>query len=80
VLGRVLRYARKLVGLRARLAALRDGRPRPQIPASAAGGGLLVMLLSRLGSLNALERTACGPPARFWRKWLGRRRHDGAGV
>jgi hypothetical protein len=60
------------VGLKAWLATLRDERPRPQIPASAVAGGVLVMLLSRLGSFNALEQTACGPPARFWRKWLGR--------
>jgi hypothetical protein len=69
MLGRILRYAEKVLGLRDWLATLRDDRPQPQIPASAVAGGLLVMLLSRLGSLNALEQTA---PARLWRKWLGR--------
>jgi hypothetical protein len=69
VLRRILNYAQKLVGLRELTEQARDARPRPQIPASVVARGTLVMLLTRLGSFNALEQTHAG---RFWRKWLGR--------
>lgn len=44
-----------------------DRRKRPRIPTRVIVGSVLVMLLSRLGSLNALEKTK---PSTFWRRWL----------
>jgi len=45
-----------------------DNRQRPQIPTQVVMRSLVVMFLTRLGSLNALEQSK---PSRFWRKWLG---------
>lgn len=44
-----------------------DGRSQPRIPTLSVVRSLLVMFLSRLGSLNALGQTR---PSRFWRGFL----------
>jgi len=44
-----------------------DSRRRPRISSQLTAQSVLVMFLSRLGSLNALEQTRTSP---FWRKWL----------
>lgn len=49
--------------------ALRDSRPRPQIPTVSVGRGVLAMQWCRLGSFNALEQTGL---SRFWRRFLER--------
>jgi hypothetical protein len=52
----------------ARLDAVRDGRRRGRIGTRVILRGVVVMFLSRLGSLNALEQSR---PSRFWSTWLG---------
>ena len=44
-----------------------DTRKRPRIATSVVIRGALVMMLARLGSLNAAEQTRKSP---FWRRWL----------
>lgn len=68
MLRRILAYAEHLVGL-GRLIdqTVHDSRPRPRISAPTVGRCVLVMLLGRLGSFNAVEQTH---RSRFWRKWL----------
>ena len=51
-----------------RLDSVTDGRQTPQIPTRVVMRSLVVMFLTRLGSLNALEQSK---PSRFWRTWLG---------
>jgi hypothetical protein len=67
-LGRILKYAQKVYGLCARLRAVRDQREKPRVPAGRVALGYLLLLLARLGSLNALEQRVPNAP---WRKWLG---------
>ena len=68
MLSRLLAYGQKLVDLRVWTQNLRDSvRLRPRIPAACVGRGALVMLLTRLGSFNALQQTRS---SRFWRRWL----------
>jgi len=52
-----------------RLDAVWDTRRRPQIPTRAIVRAVVVMFLSRRGSLNSLEQTK---PSRLWSRWLGR--------
>jgi hypothetical protein len=52
------------------LAAINDGRRRGRIATCVIVRSVVVMFLSRLGSLNALEQSR---PSRFWQRWLGRR-------
>jgi hypothetical protein len=61
-------YAEKLCNLWGAVASISDGRQRPHIPTSRVVRGVLLLMLARLGSLNALEQTksGCG-----WRRWLG---------
>ncbi len=47
--------------------AIKDSRPRPQIKTPEVIKGALVMALSRMGSLNALEQTKGNL---FWKRWL----------
>ena len=68
MLKRVVQYADRMFGLKRNLEAMRDGRPRPRIPASLVIKGLMVMLLARLGSLNGLEQVR---PKGWLRRWLG---------
>lgn len=46
-----------------------DGRSRPSIPTSTVFGSVVLMMLARLGSLNALEQQ---DNSSFFRRWLGR--------
>jgi hypothetical protein len=50
------------------LAALTDSRIRPRILTKTVTRAVLVMLLSRLGSLHALGQSKASP---WWRGWLG---------
>lgn len=54
--------------LKEQLQGLRDGRIIPRIKTPVVAGSALVMALTQMGSLNALEQTG---ENRFWRKWLG---------
>lgn len=63
----MLTYARKVLRWENALDAIRDTRPRPRIPTLVVMRAVMVMFLSRLGSLNALEQTR---PSRFWSRWL----------
>ena len=51
-----------------RLDTVHDTRRRPQISTRTIVRAVVVMFLSRRGSLNALEQTK---PSSFWRGWLG---------
>lgn len=64
----MLTYAQKITGIDRILASITDTRPRPSIPTSRVMSSALVMLWTRLGSLNALDQTQ---PSRFWSRWLG---------
>jgi hypothetical protein len=68
VLKRIFAYAEKLIDLPGHLIGMGDQRQRPRIRTGTVVHGLLAMMLTRLGSLNALEQTA---PGRFWKKLLG---------
>jgi hypothetical protein len=57
------------VGWEGFLDSIRDSRLRPQISTATVMRSVVVMLLSRLGSLHALEQSR---PSRFWLRWLGR--------
>jgi hypothetical protein len=67
VLGRILAYGRKICDLPRLIEGVTDTRPRARIPTPQVVRGVLVMLLARLGSLNALEQTR---HSRFWPRWL----------
>lgn len=68
MLGRILNYGDKLFGLCGALREVRDGRVSPRIPAGRVALGFVLLLLGRLGSLNALEQRKA--PAEYVR-WLG---------
>lgn len=61
----MLRYSDKRFSLKAHIQAMRDGRARPRIKTPTVVSSVLVMLLSRLGSFNALEQTKA---SFFWKK------------
>lgn len=67
-LGRLLRYAEKMYGLWAQLRAVKDSRRQPRIPAGRVAVHYVLLLLARLGSLNAMEQR---PPSPKWKQWLG---------
>jgi hypothetical protein len=69
ILRRILAYARKVLKWEAGLDAVGDARRRPQIATRVIVRAVVVMFLSRRGSLNALEQTRS---SRFWSRWLGR--------
>jgi hypothetical protein len=62
-----LSYARKIFGLPKALDDVKDRRKRPRIKTGIIVRSALVMFLSRLGSLNALEQTR---QSRFWTEWI----------
>jgi len=68
ILRRILAYGRKVLAWEASLDAIRDSRRKPQIATRTVVRAVVVMFLSRRGSLNALEQTR---PSRFWTRWLG---------
>jgi hypothetical protein len=68
MLHRIFGYAQKLIDLSGHLKAMRDSRKRPRIATGTVVHSVLAMMLSRLGSLNALEQTSRG---RFWKRLLG---------
>jgi hypothetical protein len=68
MLRRLLRYSEKVYDLSALVERIVAHRLAPQIPTATILRGALVMLLARLGSLNALAQTSGSP---FWRRWLG---------
>jgi len=57
-----------VLGWEGPLEAITDGRRQGRIPTRTIMRGAVVMFLSRLGSLNALEQSR---PSRFWQDWLG---------
>jgi hypothetical protein len=67
-LGRILKYAQKVFSLCSGLREVRDGRTKPRVPAGRAALAYLMLMLARLGSLNALEQRKA-PAA--WNTWLG---------
>lgn len=67
-LGRILKYGEKVYGVCSGLRAITDKRVKPRIPAGRAALGYLLLMLARLGSLNALEQREATPA---WIKWLG---------
>lgn len=70
MLRRILGYARQRLGLEALLQEnIHDSRKEPRIPAGVIARSALVMMLTRLGSFNALEQSR---PSRFWLGNLGR--------
>jgi len=68
ILRRILDYGQKICHLLDRVDDVTDSRKRPRIATGVVIRGVLVMLLTRLGSLNALEQTGKSP---FWTRWLG---------
>jgi hypothetical protein len=67
ILRRLLAYAEKIFGLSEVLEDLTDARHFPRIPTAVVARSSMVMHLSRLGSLNALEGAKQEP---FWKRWL----------
>jgi hypothetical protein len=67
ILRRILAYARKTLQWEDRLNGVRDSRRKPQIATRVVVWSVVVMFLSRLGSLHALEQTK---PSSFWRRQL----------
>ncbi len=61
-------YARQVLRWEDCLDAVRDARRRPQIATRTIVRAVVIMFLSRRGSLNALEQTK---PSSFWLGWLG---------
>jgi len=64
----LLRYGDKVLGLGAVMARITDSRKRPRRTTRQVISSVLIMLLTRLGSLNALEKTKGHS---FWKKGCG---------
>ncbi|HEY6509196.1 MAG TPA: transposase [Vicinamibacterales bacterium] len=67
ILRRLLAWADKVAALGSLLGRLTDTRPQPRIATLVIVRSLLVMILTRLGSLNAVEQTRF---SLFWRRFL----------
>lgn len=67
MLRRLLTWADKVAALGSLLGGLTDSRPQPRIVTLVIVRSLLVMMLTRLGSLNAVEQTRSSA---FWRCFL----------
>lgn len=67
MLRRLLAWADKVAALGSLLGGLSDSRPQPRIVTLVIVRSLLVMMLTRLGSLNAVEQTQASA---FWRRFL----------
>jgi len=68
LLSRIMNYAEKIFGLCRGLREVPDGRVKPRISAGRVALAYLMLMLARLGSLNALEQRKA--PA-SWMNWLG---------
>ena len=68
MLRRILAYGQKMCRLENLIDSVSDSRKRPRIATSQVIHGALVMMLTRLGSLNALDQTR---KSQFWRRCLG---------
>jgi hypothetical protein len=75
ILRRVLRYAEKHFEIQDQLRGFTDTREKPRYSTSTVVGSLLVMVISRLGSLNMLDLVS---PCGFWHKWLDVKKMPGA--
>jgi len=69
MLARFLRYTGKVFGLGQALETVADDRARPRIPTRAIWSSALAMMVTRRGSLNALE-SECRLPKRLT-GWIG---------
>jgi hypothetical protein len=67
ILRRLLVYVSRVYGLAEISEKVSDKRKRFRIPTSTVFSSALVMLLVRMGSLNALEQSKRNP---FWKRWL----------
>jgi len=67
ILRRLIAWAEKVVVLGSLLDGLTDARPKPRIGTLVIVRSLLVMIVTRLGSLNAVEQTHS---SLFWRRFL----------
>jgi len=67
ILRRILAYGREVLRWEDRLNGVRDSRQKPQIATRVVVWSVVVMFLSRRGSLHALEQTR---PSPFWRRLL----------
>lgn len=67
MLRRLLAWTDKVAALGSLLGGLTDARPQPRIVTLVIVRSLLVMMLTRLGSLNAVEQTHASA---FWRRFL----------
>ena len=67
MLRRVVCYGEKFCGLWSRLRAVKDGRLKPRVTAGQVAAAYVLLMLVRLGSLNALEQRK---PPRAWTRWL----------
>ena len=65
---RLFKYGETMFDLCSRLLAVKDGRVKPRIPAGRVALLYVMLMVARLGSLNALEQRKA-PAA--WAKWLG---------
>lgn len=63
----MLAWAEKVAALGSLLGGLTDARPQPKIATRLIVRSLLVMIVTRLGSLNAIEQTHSSS---FWRRFL----------
>lgn len=68
MLGRVLRYGEKMYALCTWLGEVRDGRTKPRVSAGRVALNYVLLILARLGSLNAMEQRQ---PSSKWSVWLG---------
>ncbi len=64
----MLGYGEKIFGVCTALGNTKDERVQPRIPAGRVAVAYLILMLARLGSLNALEQRKS---SKFWEKWLG---------
>lgn len=72
MMARFCRYLEKVFDWSTRLAGLGDARTKPQIPTAAIFTSALMMCVTRLNSLNALEGELRAP--RRWEKIIGPRK------
>jgi len=72
MMARFCRYLDKVFDWRGRVARLRDGRARPQIPTAAVFLSAFIMCATRLRSLNALQGELRVP--RRWEPVVGARK------